>query len=220
MKFAEKMMLVPAGRLPLEVSSLTELDQAMTNVINNKSLSTLEKINLYSRILKKNLLIEERLKGKSAEARVRETQSDIKNEPTIEKMDIKIENASTPDLVDEVKTDIKKENDMDINVNDINLRKVLSSPNFTEIVKKNVSLDNPENHRLLDKETTKKSDKTPINPPINWEKIPYNLRNKSISYEHIYPQQNYTNVGTSFYSPKETDINGKKSITLNNRRKS
>ena len=40
------MMLVPVGRTPLDYANLSELDQAMTNVINNKNLSSLEKINL------------------------------------------------------------------------------------------------------------------------------------------------------------------------------
>jgi len=37
MKLAQKMMLIPAGRTPIEYSNLSELDQAMTNVINNKN---------------------------------------------------------------------------------------------------------------------------------------------------------------------------------------
>ena len=35
MKLAQKMILVPAGRTPIELSNLTELDKAMSNVINN-----------------------------------------------------------------------------------------------------------------------------------------------------------------------------------------
>ena len=62
MKFARKMMLVPAGRQPLELTTMSDLDTAMTNVINSKNLTTLEKINLYSQILKKNLKIEEKFK--------------------------------------------------------------------------------------------------------------------------------------------------------------
>lgn len=82
MQLAQKMMLVPAGRVPLELSSLSELDQAMTNVINNKSLSNLEKINLYSRILKKNLTFEERLKGKTINSVAKEVAL-VKEEPEI-----------------------------------------------------------------------------------------------------------------------------------------
>ena len=62
MKFARKMMLVPAGRQPLELTTMSDLDTAMTNVINSKNLTTLEKINLYSQILKKNLKVEEKFK--------------------------------------------------------------------------------------------------------------------------------------------------------------
>ena len=61
MKLAQKMMLIPAGRTPIEYSNMSELDQAMTNVINNRNLSSLEKINLYSRLLQKNLKMEEKI---------------------------------------------------------------------------------------------------------------------------------------------------------------
>jgi hypothetical protein len=44
MRLAQKMMLVPAGSVPLEISALSELDQEMTTVINNYKLSTLEKL--------------------------------------------------------------------------------------------------------------------------------------------------------------------------------
>jgi hypothetical protein len=63
MKLAQKMMLIPAGRTPIEYSNMSELDQAMTNVINNRNLSSLEKINLYSRLLQKNLKMEEKIKA-------------------------------------------------------------------------------------------------------------------------------------------------------------
>ena len=43
MKLAQKMILVPAGRTPIEVSNLSELDKAMSNVIKNNKLSPLEK---------------------------------------------------------------------------------------------------------------------------------------------------------------------------------
>jgi hypothetical protein len=55
MKLAQKMMLIPAGRTPLEYSNMSKLDQAMTNYMNNRNLLSLEKINLYSRLLQKNL---------------------------------------------------------------------------------------------------------------------------------------------------------------------
>jgi hypothetical protein len=74
------------------------LDQAMTTVINNNNLSTLEKINLYSKILKKNFVIEARLKNKNVQS-IPTTNSyypvkmeqELKEEPTddseISKMD-------------------------------------------------------------------------------------------------------------------------------------
>ncbi len=57
------MMLISAGRTPIEYSNMSELDQAMTNVINNRNLSSLEKINLYSWLLQKNLKMEEKIKA-------------------------------------------------------------------------------------------------------------------------------------------------------------
>ena len=57
------MMLLSVGRTPLEYANLSELDQAMTNVINNKNLSSLEKINLYSKLLQKNLKMEQKIKA-------------------------------------------------------------------------------------------------------------------------------------------------------------
>ena len=98
MRLAQKMMLVPAGRVPLEISALSELDQAMTTVINNNKLSTLEKINLYSKILKKNFVIEARLKNKNVqsipttkESTPVKMEQELKEEPTddseIRKMD-------------------------------------------------------------------------------------------------------------------------------------
>ena len=89
MQLAQKMMLVPAGRVPLEISTLSELDLAMTNVINNKALSNFEKINLYSRILKKNLTLEERLKGKTIDSLAKEPEIPIKKEIKKEKKNSK-----------------------------------------------------------------------------------------------------------------------------------
>jgi hypothetical protein len=62
MKMAQKMMLISAGRTPIEYSNMSEPDQAMKNVINNRNLSSLEKFNLFSRLLQKNLKMEEKKK--------------------------------------------------------------------------------------------------------------------------------------------------------------
>jgi len=84
MKLAQKMMLIPAGRTPIEYSNMSELDQAMTNVINNRNLSSLEKINLYSRLLQKNLKMEEKIKANETpvpEIPPKEAVATVKQEP-------------------------------------------------------------------------------------------------------------------------------------------
>ena len=136
MKFMQKMLLVPAGRVPLEISTMSDLD--LTNVINNKNLTAHEKISQYSRILKKNLTIEENLWGKNS---VNEVSNDehsknakqIKVEPKIEpiidvkKEEEKIVNDENEDIdlselfkmepeID-VKKEKKKKNDDDDIVN-------------------------------------------------------------------------------------------------------
>ena len=120
MQLAQKMMLVPAGRVPLEISTLSEFDQAMTNVINNKALSNFEKINLYSRILKKNLTLEERLKGKTIDSLAKEPEIPIKKKikkeikrkiAKIEDTDIDI--SSLFDETIEEKSDIVRTDDIE-----------------------------------------------------------------------------------------------------------
>ena len=104
MKFMLKMMLVPAGRVPLEISTMSDLDKAMTNVINNKNLTSHEKISLYSRILKKNLTIEENLQGKNSI-------NEILNDNQVKKEEIaepKIEPTT------EIKKDVEEDEDIDI----------------------------------------------------------------------------------------------------------
>ena len=64
MKFSQKMMLVPAGRPAPEISELSALDQAMSNILNNRSISNVEKLNLYKKVLRKNLAMETNLKQK------------------------------------------------------------------------------------------------------------------------------------------------------------
>ena len=64
MKFSQKMMLVPASRPAPEISELSALDQAMSNSLNNRSISNVEKLNLYKKVLRKNLAMETNLKQK------------------------------------------------------------------------------------------------------------------------------------------------------------
>ena len=206
MKFAQKMMLVPAGRVPLEVSALSELDQAMTNVINNKSLSPLEKINLYSNILKKNLTIEERLKGKNIQTKLTGTQKEI---PNIEN-EIKQENIKN-------EGEDKEENeveDMEISKNLGNLS-IFSPTNYSDIVKKLNPLPIIKTE-LVENKTQKDvksniQEKTPFNTSI--QKM--NLRNKSLSFEHNYPQDTYTGVGHKKNNPPKKFEKKEKTSPLN-----
>jgi hypothetical protein len=84
MKLPQKMMLIPAGRTPIEYSKMSELDQAMINVINNRNLSSLEEFNLYSRLFPTNLKMEEKIKANETpvpEIPPKEAIATVKQEP-------------------------------------------------------------------------------------------------------------------------------------------
>jgi hypothetical protein len=65
MKFAKKMMLVPAGRQDPEIDKMSVLDKQMAMILRNNKLSTREKMKMYHQILRKNLAFEKRLQQKS-----------------------------------------------------------------------------------------------------------------------------------------------------------
>ena len=209
MKFMQKMLLVPAGRVPLEISTMSDLDKAMTNVINNKNLTAHEKISLYSRILKKNLTIEENLWGKNS---VNEVSNDehsknakqIKVEPKIEPIiDVKKEEEKIvkdenedidlselfkmePEI--DVKKEKKKKNDDD---DIVNLSRL-----FKEKIKQKKKVSSKKKVRKT-KSPTPLDLKTPKRPLIAWESIPpkMSLRYKPLSYLHRYPEDTFTEVG-------------------------
>ena len=90
---------------------MSELDQSMSNVVNNKHLSTLEKLSIYSQILKKNLKMEEKLKENNTPSKVSE--ESIKTETKDPEItDIKDENSddelNNMVLVSPVKNERKK----------------------------------------------------------------------------------------------------------------
>ena len=64
MRFANKMMLVPAVRNEPELEKMSALDQEMAKILKNRSLSTLEKMKKYHQVLQQNLAVEARLKQK------------------------------------------------------------------------------------------------------------------------------------------------------------
>ena len=105
MKLAQKMMLVPAGRPDPEISSLSNLDQAMSNVLNNKNLTNIDKINLYQMILRKNLAVEARLRQKSV---------NIPNKPDETILDTTVATTSEPSELEENIMDICGLNQIDV----------------------------------------------------------------------------------------------------------
>jgi hypothetical protein len=62
MKFAKKMILVPAGRPEPSTQHLSELDKQMADVLKNNQLSDYEKIAKYNYILSRNKLIDSNIK--------------------------------------------------------------------------------------------------------------------------------------------------------------
>ena len=88
MNLSQKMMLVPAGRPAPEVSELSALDQAMSNILNNRNISNIEKINLYQKVLRKNLAMENNLNQKyTKQERITKKQDDSKPDSSFNKDD-------------------------------------------------------------------------------------------------------------------------------------
>ena len=88
MNLSQKMMLVPAGRPAPEVSELSALDQAMSNILNNRNISNIEKINLYQKVLRKNLAMENNLNQKyTKQERITKKQDDSKSDSSFNKDD-------------------------------------------------------------------------------------------------------------------------------------
>jgi len=168
MNLSQKMMLVPAGRVPLEISTLSELDKAMSSVLNNQKLSNLQKINLYSKILNKNLIMEERLKSKNVDTQSVPKPENIKNEAIkqeineneldilnkrILKSDPEDENMELSFLANQSFSDIlkKKENKAENRIDDIKITTELNQSN-----KKKTPKSNENNQMLITPPTTNK----------------------------------------------------------------
>jgi hypothetical protein len=60
MEFANKMLLVPAGRPDPNVKKMSQLDRQMEAILKNKKLSNFEKMKLYNQVLQSNLDLEKR----------------------------------------------------------------------------------------------------------------------------------------------------------------
>jgi len=181
MKLAQKMMLIPAGRTPLELSTMSELDQSMSNVVNNKHLSTLEKLSIYSQILKKNLKMEEKLKENNTPSKVSEESK----------------KGETKDI-----TDIKDENSDD-ELNNM----VLVSPVKKERKKNYSKKPNKINKKVKNSEMTPDNRNMKWD---SLSFAPRNTRRNTskLDYSHLYPKDTYDFVG---YSPEKTiiDTDGK-----------
>ena len=67
MKFSRKMILIPAtGREEPETEKMSELDHEMSAILKNPRLSVKEKVEMYSEVLRRNLIFESRLQQKPA----------------------------------------------------------------------------------------------------------------------------------------------------------
>ena len=186
MKFARKMMLVPAGRQPLELTTMSDLDTAMTNVINSKNLTTLEKINLYSQILKKNLKIEE--KFKQIQPNVVPESFNVKTETNVEQL--------------------KEEEEVDQNVQK-DQEEVYVSPELVPVkldyasALKSISTSA---FKSIPKQTQKAL--TIKSKEIKWDSLedaPKATRiRRVLNFEHKYPNDKYTHVGET-YSPDNVE---------------
>lgn len=179
MKLAQKMMLIPAGRTPIEYSNLSELDQAMTNVINNKNLSPLEKINLYSKLLQKNLKMEEKLKAN-------------------ENPEGKIENPTQ-----QVGQIVKKEPD----IKEESFSKTKNDMNAVEAKQPSKRKEKDYHYVKVKKPKQKEKDENMDISSIfnesltNWESAPpttkspsYKTRKNKLNFNFKYPSEDYTNV--------------------------
>ena len=208
MKLAQKMILVPAGRTPIEVSNLSELDKAMSNVINNNKLSPLEKVNLYSKLLQKNLKMEEKIKANNqqpAPPPIKEESKEIKEQPIKRQYKyVKVvkEEEETPLKRRKQETPAKRKQTM----NDENNgeEKELDKPKQTMA---KVSINNNKEEELDKRKQTKA--KVHINndeeeelaemldTAFSWE-TPQNLNTKrgtgKLNYNFKYPDDTYTDV--------------------------
>ena len=218
------MMLVPAGRQPLELTTMSELDTAMSNVINNKNLTTLEKINIYSQILKKNLKLEEKFKEK------------LSNIPESSKFQAETNSVSVKEEDESVKKEeenVKEENVIKEN------QEVFVSPellpvtlDYASAVKSIKSVKSSEPKQTVKSteakqiknflKKTKEIKKTP-QQNFKWESLedaPKLTRvRKVLNFDHKYPKDKYTNVGET-YSPDniEYDEDGNEYIKTNKRK--
>jgi hypothetical protein len=200
----------------------------MTTVINNNKLSTLEKINLYSKILKKNFVIEARLKNKNVQS------IPTTKESTPVKMEQELKEEPTDD------SEIRKMDSSNPEEDILDLSQIFEpvKQSFSEIVKSSPSKNKEVVKKLVNsgKKFGEKLNDSDIKTPkqIKWESIPktpYNTRKRSfLSYCHKYPSNQFVNVGVkntnnNHYSPDEPedkydlDIEGNQYKRVANKRK-
>ena len=208
MKLAQKMILVPAGRTPIEVSNLSELDKAMSNVINNNKLSPLEKVNLYSKLLQKNLKMEEKIKANNqqpAPPPIKEEPKEIKEQPIKrqykyvkvvkeeEETPLKRRKQETPAKRKQTMNDENNGEEKELNKRKQTMAKVSINNNKEEELDKRkqtkakVHINNDEEEELAEM----------LDTAFSWE-TPQNLNTKrgtgKLNYNFKYPDDTYTDV--------------------------
>ena len=208
MKLAQKMILVPAGRTPIEVSNLSELDKAMSNVINNNKLSPLEKVNLYSKLLQKNLKMEEKIKANNqqpAPPPIKEEPKEIKEQPIKrqykyvkvvkeeEETPLKRRKQETPAKRKQTMNDENNGEEKELDKRKQTMAKVSINNNKEEELDKRkqtkakVHINNDEEEELAEM----------LDTAFSWE-TPQNLNTKrgtgKLNYNFKYPDDTYTDV--------------------------
>jgi hypothetical protein len=152
MRFAKKMMLVPAGRGLPELETMTALDNEMASVLKNQQLSAFDKINMYNQILNKNMVVEARVK-----------QQKVSNSENKKKKEVKIKTEPTGGPVSEVNVDDVEEEEgdtfydtlsFDENASDMSVDDVKSTTPM--VVKKELKTKNKLNKKLAQVRTSTK----------------------------------------------------------------
>jgi hypothetical protein len=139
---------ISAVRVPLEISTLSELDKTIYCVLNNQKLKNLQKINLYCKILNKKL--EERLKSKNIDTPSVPKPENIENEAIKEEIyenelnilnkrilqsDPEDDNMEFSFLANQSYSDIlkKKENKAENRIGDINIATEFNKSNKNKL---------------------------------------------------------------------------------------
>ena len=191
MKFAQKMILVPAERPDPEQASLSTLDQAMSSVLFNKNLTNVEKVNLYQQILRKNLTLDAKIKQKSANTVVskpmdtNDTENDEEADPidtSSEASEATLDSEKIPKSEKKTTKKVKKLSEAAVvNLMDISGLNRLDVDGILDIDKT----------KRVKKRLVKSITRSPIH---NWYSLRPNLnktRGRKLSYAHKYSNDSF-----------------------------